>query len=137
MYFTNDSSLPENQNSPIVTSAPFGSELMPSYYPEDIVVSQDAQCQTAVDRYNSGATLLYKRVRDPKTGHVSKNFKEYADFIRCFRQGVPKTALPIGGSISFAPKPEKAAYCRVVTSGPCGRERSKAGLDHDCHRLVR
>ena len=33
------------------------------------------QTQIAVDCYNAGATLLHIHVRDPKTGHISKNFK--------------------------------------------------------------
>ena len=81
MYFTQDSLLPENQAPLIITAAPFGPQWMPSDYPEDIAVTWDAQVQKAVDCYNAGATLLHVHVRDPKTGHVSKNFKEYGDFI--------------------------------------------------------
>jgi uncharacterized protein (DUF849 family) len=59
-----------------------------------------------------GATQLHVHVhvRDPKTGHISKNFKEYADFIGMLRQAVPKMILQIGGSISFAPEPGKEAH---------------------------
>ena len=110
MYFTQDSLLPENQAPLIITAAPFGPQWMPSDYPEDIAVSWDAQVQKAVDCYNAGATLLHVHVRDPKTGHVSKNFKEYADFIGHLRQAVPKMVLQIGGSISFAPEPGKEAH---------------------------
>src|SRR6202158_3624435 len=107
MYFTSDSLLPENQEPLIITAAPFGPQWLPSDYSEDIAVSWDAQVQKAVDCYNAGATLLHVHVRDPKTGHVSKNFQEYGDFIGRLRKAVPKMVLQIGGSISFAPEPGK------------------------------
>ena len=110
MYYTNNSLLPENMEPLIITAAPFGPQWMPSDYPEDIAVSWEAQVQKAVDCYNAGATLLHVHVRDPKTGHVSKNFKEYGDFIGMLRQAVPKMVLQIGGSISFAPEPGKEAH---------------------------
>ena len=110
MYFTSDSLLPENQEPLIITAAPLGPQWMPSDYPEDIAVSWDAQVQKAVDCYNAGATLLHVHVRDPKTGHISKNFKEYGDFIGRLRKAVPKMILQIGGSISFAPEPGKEAH---------------------------
>jgi uncharacterized protein (DUF849 family) len=110
MYFTTDSLLPENQQPLIITAAPFGPQWMPSDYPEDIAVSWEAQVQKAVDCYNAGATLLHVHVRDPKTGHVSKNFSEYNDFIGMLRKAVPKLLLQIGGSISFAPEPGKEAH---------------------------
>jgi uncharacterized protein (DUF849 family) len=47
--------------------------------------------------------LLHIHVRDPKTGHISKNFKEYGDLIGRLRQAVPKMVLQVGGSISFSP----------------------------------
>jgi uncharacterized protein (DUF849 family) len=103
MYFTTDSLLPENQEPLIITVAPYGPQWMPSDYPEDIAVSWEAQVQKAVDCYNAGATLLHVHVRDPKTGHISKNFKEYSTFIGMLRKAVPKMILQIGGSISFAP----------------------------------
>jgi uncharacterized protein (DUF849 family) len=103
MYFTSDSLLPENQEPLIITVEPFGPQWMPGDYPEDIAVSWEAQVQKAVDCYNAGATLLHVHVRDPKTGHISKNFKEYSDFIGMLRKAVPKMILQIGGSISFAP----------------------------------
>jgi uncharacterized protein (DUF849 family) len=105
MYFTQDSMLPENQQPLVITAAPYGPQWLPSDYPEDIPVSWDAQVQKAVDCYNAGATLLHVHVRDPKTGRVSKNFKEYADFIGRLRQAVPQMVLQIGGSISFSPEP--------------------------------
>jgi uncharacterized protein (DUF849 family) len=110
MYFTNDSLLPENQEPLIITAAPFGPQWMPSDYPEDIAVSWEAQVQKAVDCYNAGATLLHVHVRDPKTGHISKNFQEYGDFIGMLRHAVPKMVLQIGGSISFAPTPGQEAH---------------------------
>ncbi len=103
MYFTDDSLLPENQDPLIITAAPYGPMWLPSDYPEDIPVSWDAQVQKAVDCYNAGASLLHIHVRDPKTGHISKNFKEYGDLIGRLRQAVPKMVLQVGGSISFAP----------------------------------
>lgn len=110
MYYTSDSLLPENMQPLIITAAPFGPQWMPSDYPEDIAVSWKAQVQKAVDCYNAGATLLHVHVRDPKTGHVSKDFKEYGDFIGMLRQAVPNMVLQLGGSISFAPEPGKEAH---------------------------
>jgi uncharacterized protein (DUF849 family) len=110
MYFTSDSLLPENQEPLIITVAPYGPQWMPSDYPEDIAVSWDAQVQKAVDCYNAGATLLHLHVRDPKTGHVSKNFAEYGEMVGRVRKAVPKMIIQIGGSISFAPEPGKEAH---------------------------
>src|SRR5262245_40942596 len=79
MYFTDDSLFPENMQPLIITAAPYGPVWLPEDYPEDIDVSWEAQVQKAVDCYNAGATMLHIHVRDPKTGHISKNFKEYSD----------------------------------------------------------
>ena len=109
MYFTDDSLLPENQDPLIITAAPYGPVWMPADYPEDIPVSWEAQAQKAVDCYNAGATVLHIHVRDPKTGHISKNFKEYGDLIGRLREAVPKMVLQVGGSISFAPEGNEKA----------------------------
>ena len=109
MYFTDDSLLPENQPPLIITAAPYGPMWMPSDYPEDIPVTWEQQAQKAVDCYNAGATILHIHVRDPKTGHISKNFQEYADMIGRLRKVVPKMVLQVGGSISFAPEPGQQA----------------------------
>src|SRR6185503_17986151 len=77
MYFTFDSLLPENQQPLMITVAPYGPQWLPEDYPEDIAVSWKDQVQKAVDCYNAGATILHVHVRDPKSGHVSKNFAEY------------------------------------------------------------
>jgi uncharacterized protein (DUF849 family) len=103
MYFTQDSLLPENQQPLIITVAPFGPQWMPSDYPEDIPVTWEEQTQKAVDCYNAGATVLHLHVRDPKTGHGSKNFNEFNDQIGRLRKAVPKMVIQVGGSISFAP----------------------------------
>jgi uncharacterized protein (DUF849 family) len=105
-YFTDDSLLPENMAPLMITAAPYG----PMWLPEDgppgyIPVTWDEQVQAAVDCYNAGATLLHIHVRDPKTGHISKNFKEYGEQIGRLREAVPKMILQVGGSISFAPEP--------------------------------
>lgn len=105
MYFTDDSVLPENQDPLIITAAPYGPTWMPDDYPEEVPVTWDEQVQCAVDCYNAGATILHVHVRDPKTGHISKNFQEYADQIGRLRKAVPKMVLQVGGSISFAPEP--------------------------------
>jgi uncharacterized protein (DUF849 family) len=47
--------------------------------------------------------MLHIHVRDPKTGHISKDFNEYNDQIGRLRKAVPKMILQVGGSISFAP----------------------------------
>ncbi len=103
MYFTDDSLLPENQEPLIICVAPYGPEWLPGDYPEDIPVSWEAQVQKAVDCYNAGATLIHLHVRDPKTGHGSKNLKEFSDQIARIRKAVPKLLIQVGGSISFAP----------------------------------
>src|SRR5271165_2989542 len=108
MYFTDDSLLPENQAPLMITGAPYGPMWLPGDAP-DLPLTWDEQVQTAVDCYNAGATLLHIHVRDPKTGHISKNFKEYADQIGRLRQAVPKMILQVGGSISFAPDPGEEA----------------------------
>ena len=87
MYFTDDSLLPENQEPLIITAAPYGPVWMPADYPEDIPVSWEAQVQKAVDCYNAGATVLHVHVRDPETGHISKNFKQYNDLNRASARG--------------------------------------------------
>jgi len=109
MYFTSDSLLPENQQPLLITVAPFGPQWLPADYPEDIPVSWKDQVQKAVDCYNAGATILHVHVRDPKTGHISKNFAEYCDFIGLLRNAVPKMILQVGGSISPARDPGKEA----------------------------
>jgi uncharacterized protein (DUF849 family) len=81
MYFTDDSLLPENQPPLMITAAPYG----PMFMPEDctpeqkLPVTWEEQTQAAVDCFNAGATLLHINVRDPKTGHISKNFREYGE----------------------------------------------------------
>ena len=88
MYFTDDSLLPENQAPLMITAAPYGPMWMPGdCTPEQkLPVTWEEQTQIAVDCYNAGATLLHIHVRDPKTGHISKNFKEYADQIGRLRK---------------------------------------------------
>ena len=103
MYFTSDSLLPENQQPLIITVAPYGPQWLPSDYPEDIPVTWEQQTQKAVDCYNAGATVLHFHVRDPKTGHGSKNFNEFNEQIARVRKAVPKMIIQVGGSISFAP----------------------------------
>jgi uncharacterized protein (DUF849 family) len=111
MYFTDDSLLPENQAPLMITAAPYGPMWLPGdCTPEQkLPVTWDEQTQAAVDCYNAGATLLHIHVRDPKTGHISKNFKEYSDQIGRLRNAVPKMILQVGGSISFAPEPGEEA----------------------------
>lgn len=109
MYYTDDSLLPENQDPLIITAAPYGPIWMPADFPEDIPVTWDEQVQKAVDCQNAGATVLHIHVRDPKTGHISKNLKEYGYLIGRLREAVPKMVLQVGGSISFAPEGDQAA----------------------------
>lgn len=109
MYFTDESLLPENQDPLIITAAPYGPVWMPDDYPEDIAVTWEEQVQKAVDCYSAGATVLHIHVRDPKTGHISKNFREYAELIGRLREAVPKMVLQVGGSISFAPEGDGVA----------------------------
>lgn len=88
--------LPENQEPLIICVAPYGPAWLPGDYPEDIPLSWEAQVQKAVDCYNAGATLLHLHVRDPKTGHGSKNLQEFSDQIARIRKAVPKAADPGG-----------------------------------------
>ena len=105
-YFTDDSLLPENMAPLMITAAPYGPMWMPQDGPPGYIpLTWDEQVQAAVDCYNAGATLLHIHVRDPKTGHISKNFKEYGEQIGRVREAVPKMILQVGGSISFAPEP--------------------------------
>jgi uncharacterized protein (DUF849 family) len=108
MYFSNDSMLPENQQPLIITVAPYGPQYLPSDFPEDIPLTWEQQTQKAVDCYNAGATVLHLHVRDPKTGHGSKNFNEFNDQIARLRKAVPKMVIQVGGSISFAPADDHA-----------------------------
>ncbi len=103
MYFADDSLLPENQGPLIITAAPYGPVWMLEDFPEDIDLSWEAQTQKAVGCYNAGTTMLHIHVRDPETGHISKNFDHYNDQIERLRKAVPKVILQLGGSISFAP----------------------------------
>jgi len=109
MYFTTDSLLPENQQPLMITVAPFGPQLRPTDYAEEIPVSWKDQVQKAVDCYNAGATILHVHVRDPRTGTISTNLAEYSDFIGMLRAAVPKMVLQVGGSISLVPDPEREA----------------------------
>jgi uncharacterized protein (DUF849 family) len=104
MYFTDDSLLPENQAPLMITAAPYGPMWLPGDCP-GLPVTWEEQVQTAVDCQNAGATVLHIHVRDPKTGHISLNFQEYADQLARLRAAVPKMILQVGGSISFTPEP--------------------------------
>ena len=97
MYFTDDSLLPENQAPLMITAAPYGPVWLPGdCTPEQkLPVTWDEQVQAAVDCYNAGATLLHIHVRDPKTGHISKNFNQYNDQVgasaQCGSENDPPT----------------------------------------------
>ena len=105
-YYSDDSLLPENMQKLIIKAAPWGPQWLPSDFKEDIAVSWDYQEQKAVDCYKAGASVLHIHVRDPKTGKISKNFKEYSYLIGRLREAVPDMVLEVGGSISFAPSGE-------------------------------
>src|SRR5262247_303393 len=103
MYFTDESLLPEYQDPLMITAAPYGPFFMPSDYPGQVPVTWKEQVQIAIDCYNAGASILHIHVRDPKTGHISKNFDEYSEQIGRLRDAVPKMVLQVGGSISLDP----------------------------------
>jgi uncharacterized protein (DUF849 family) len=111
VYFTDDSLLPENQAPLMITAAPYGPMWMPQDLPPEqkLPVTWEEQVQAAMDCQNAGATVLHIHVRDPKTGHMSKNFNQYNDQIGRLRKAVPKMILQVGGSISFAPEPGEEA----------------------------
>ncbi len=83
MYFTDDSLLPENQAPLMITAAPYGPMWMPGDITPDqrLPVTWEEQTQIAVDCFNAGATGRFctSMCAIPRTGHISKNFKEYAD----------------------------------------------------------
>ena len=74
-----------------------------------------------MDCFNADTTILHIHVRAPNTGHISKNFKEYADQIGRLRQAVPKMILQVGGSISFAPEPGEEAKFQSYDVQACNR----------------
>jgi uncharacterized protein (DUF849 family) len=112
MYFTDDSLLPENMAPLMITAAPYG----PMWLPQDCTPEQhlpitwDEQVRAAVDCQNAGATLLHIHVRDPESGHISKDFKQYNEQMARLREAVPDMVLQLGGSISFAPEPGEEAH---------------------------
>ncbi|MGB6062984.1 MAG: 3-keto-5-aminohexanoate cleavage protein [Candidatus Aquilonibacter sp.] len=108
-YFTDDSLLPENMAPLIITAAPYAAPWMPQDAPPGYIpVSWDEQVQAAVDCFNAGARILHIHVRDPKTGHISRNFDEYGYLIGLLRKAVPDMILQLGGSISFTPDAGKS-----------------------------
>jgi uncharacterized protein (DUF849 family) len=109
VYFRDGDLLPENQDPLIITAAPYGPMWRPDDYPGEVPVTWDEQVQAAVDCYNAGASLLHIHVRDPKTGKISKNLKEYGEQIGRLREAVPDMVLQVGGSISFAPEGDQSA----------------------------
>jgi uncharacterized protein (DUF849 family) len=109
MHFTDRTLLPENMDPLIVTAAPYGPIWMPDDVPGDIPVTWDEQVQAAVDCQEAGASVLHIHVRDPRTGHISKNFDEYGAQIARLREAVPDMVLQVGGSISFKPEGDSAA----------------------------
>lgn len=109
-YFTDDSLLPENMAPLIITAAPYAAPWMPQDAPAGYVpVTWDEQVQAAVDCFNAGARILHIHVRDPKTGHISRNFDEYGYLIGRLRKAVPDMILQLGGSISFTPEAGKSS----------------------------
>jgi uncharacterized protein (DUF849 family) len=132
MYFTDDSLLPENQAPLMITAAPYGPVWMPQdCTPEQkLPVTWDEQVQAAVDCYNAGATLLHIHVRDPKTGHISKDLKQYNDQIGRLRKAVPKMILQAAGSISFPPSQARKQSSRATTLATNWRTGSQARSDH-------
>lgn len=112
MYFTDDSLLPENLPPLMITAAPYGPMWVPEDCPPEqkLPVTWDEQVQVAIDCQNAGATILHIHVRDPKTGHISKDFKQYNDQMARLREAVPNMILQVGGSISFTPEPGDEAH---------------------------
>lgn len=109
-YFTDDSLLPENMPPLIITAAPYAAPWMPQDAPPGYIpVTWDEQVQAAVDCFNAGARILHIHVRDPKTGHISRNFDEYGYLIGLLRKAVPDMILQLGGSISFTPEAGKSS----------------------------
>ncbi len=89
----------------MITAAPYGPVWMPvDCTPEQkLPVTWDEQVQAAVDCQNAGATVLHIHVRDPKTGHISKNFNQYNDQIARLRKAVPKLICRLGDQSPSCP----------------------------------
>ncbi|MGA7354236.1 MAG: 3-keto-5-aminohexanoate cleavage protein [Candidatus Cybelea sp.] len=109
-YFTDDSLLPENMPPLIITAAPYAAPWLPQDAPSGFIpVTWDEQVQAAIDCFNAGARILHIHVRDPKTGHISRDFDEYGYLIGRLREAVPGMILQLGGSISFTPEAGKSS----------------------------
>ncbi len=67
------------------------------------------------DCYNAGATLPPIHSRDPKTGHISRNFNQYNDQVGRLRKAVPKMILQLGGPISLPPSQSSKPSFRATT----------------------
>ena len=98
MYFTDDSLLPENM--PLRVSPPrhMGRCGCRRITPEHAgqVGGTGPGGGGVLQRWR---TVLHIHVRDPQTGHISKDFQEYDDLVGRLRKVVPKMILQIGGSI--------------------------------------
>jgi uncharacterized protein (DUF849 family) len=103
MFYAEDSLYPENMQPLIICAAPYGPQWLPGDT-TDLPVTFDEQVQAAKDCYNAGATMLHIHVRDPQTGHGSRDFEQFNYMLGRLREAVPKMILSVGGSISFAPK---------------------------------
>ncbi len=108
MNFLDGHLFPKNQDTLVITAAPYGPEWIPSDFPEDIPVTMEEQVQKAVDCYNAGATVLHLHVRE-LDGKGSKRLSKFNELIAGVRRAVPDMIIQVGGSISFAPETDGAA----------------------------
>ena len=132
MYFTDDSLLPENQDPLIITAAPYGPCCMPDDYPGTVPVTWDEQVQTAKDCYNAGASILHIHVRDPKTGHISKNFKEYGDQIGRYARPCRRWSCRLAARSHCRPGRCRRRAMGWLRHAPhADRNRSEARPSHD------
>ncbi len=132
MYYTDDSLLPENQDPLMITAAPYGPFFMPDDYPGQVPVTWDEQVQAAKDCYNAGASILHIHVRDPKTGHISKNFKEYGDQIGRSRRPCQRWSSRWVVRSHFAPaRCRRREMGRLRHAPHADRNRSQARSGHD------
>ena len=78
MYFTGQLLLPENQDPLIITAAPYG----PIWMPADLTKTFRSPGMRGKRRRSTARMPALRfstsTVRDPKTGHVSKNLRNTA-----------------------------------------------------------
>ena len=138
MYYTDESSLPENQDPLIITAAPYGPIWMPADYPEDIPVTWEEQVQKAVDCYNAGRHgAAHPRARSADRATSRRTSSEYGDQIGRLRDGRAEDD-PAGRRLDLVRaggRRRQAHVAELRYPAHARRDRSEAGSGHGRHRL--